>query len=140
MTNEQKLVDINSFDTVSDCEVAHEMELLQPDLMTGTGIFLMVLGAHADCVAAHFKANTKKYIAGSKVAEKQNKEAEFSERLIDNSLQNEVDGAAIRVNGWRNVTQPFSQDTLKAALKRNPQWIAQINKFSDSIGNFTKKQ
>lgn len=140
MNNEENGIDIESFNTVSDCEVAHELELLGPDLMTSTGIFLMVLGEHADRVVTHFKTNTKKYIAGAKIAEKQGKEDEFSERLIDNQLQTEVKGAAIRVTGWRGPKQAFNQDLLQAALTRNPHWIKQINKFSGTIGNFTKKQ
>lgn len=141
MTTEtqNKLVDLDDLNALADCEVPQELELMSADMVVSTGIVVFVLGAHAEKVAAFFKGKTKKYIAGSEIAKKQNKEVEFAQSLIENSKATEVDGAAIRVTGWKGVKQEFSEATLKRALDRNPHWITQINKFSESVGNFTKK-
>lgn len=141
MTTEtqNKLVDLDDLNAVADCEVPQELELMSADLVTSTGIRVLVLGAHAQRVASFFKGKTKQYVAGSEIAKKQKKEIEFAQSLIENSNNNEVDGAAIRVTGWKGVKQDFSQDILKLALARNPHWITQINSFSESVANFTKK-
>lgn len=136
--NQDGLVDIDVFDAAGDCETAQELELLGVDGITTTGIKLLVLGEHAERVEKFFKTKTKQFVSASEIAKKQGKESEFSAKLIDNSLDREVDGAAVRVTGWLGVKQPFADALLKHALKRNPHWIPQINKFSSSIGNFTK--
>lgn len=139
MTKEVISVDIDSFNSVEDCETAHELELLNPDMLTSTGIVLLVLGAHSEQVVKHSKTNVKKYIGASEMAKKQKREAEFTDKLVDTRDQTEIDSSANRVVGWLNVTQEFSQALLKAALKRNPLWIGQINDFSEAVGNFTKR-
>ncbi len=141
MANEtqSKLVDLNALDAVADCEIPQELELMSADLITSTGIKVLVLGAHAERVVTYFNGKSKKFVASSEMAKKQNREIEFTQSLIDNGKKNEVDGAAIRVTGWLGVKQDFSEDLLKNALARNPHWITQINKFSESVGNFTKK-
>jgi hypothetical protein len=130
--------DIESFNSVAACEIGQELELLQPDGLTPVGIFVTVLGAQANQVVQQQNAQTKKVISAMKMAEKQNKETELTERLIDSRATSEILSCVGRVTGWRNVTQPFSVDLMKSALARNPHWIKQINEFSESIGNFTK--
>jgi hypothetical protein len=139
MTKENQLLDIESFNSVADCEKGSEMELMKADGMTGEGVFLMVLGAQSDIVLQHTKANTKRVIAGRNIAEKQKKETEFTDRLIDASDTKAINDAAILVTGWRGVKQDYSTELLKVVLKRNPHWIDQINKFSETIANFTMK-
>ena len=138
MTNEKTGIDILGFDTVSQCENAHELAMLAPDDMTETGISFMVLGSHADVVKAHFKQKTKAFMTKSAIAEKQGKSEEFTEKLVDAKDQNEIDGAAVRVVGWVGVKQEFTPALLKQVLAKNPHWISQIVKFSENIGNFTK--
>ena len=130
-------VDILGFDTVSGCENAQPMELLAADGMTKIGISLMVLGSHADVVKKHFKDKAKRFMTSSAMAEKQGKQDQFTEKLVDAKETNEIEGAAVRVTGWVGVKQDFSQDLLKQALTKNPHWIEQVVKFSENVGNFT---
>lgn len=138
MTTENKF-DIESFNSVAACEQGNEMEVMQPDGITGLGIFFNVLGAQSDVVTQSVKASSKRYLAGRNIAEKQNKEAEFTNKIIDASDSKAINDAVIRVTGWRGVQQEYSPDLLKAVLKRNPHWIEQIFKYSEAIGNFPMK-
>lgn len=131
--------DIESFDSVSECEKGAELELMHDDGITPVGIFLTVLGDQADVVAKHSRAASKRYLGGMKIAEKQKKETEFTEKMIDSSQANDIESALVRITGWRQVTKPYSVDLMRTALKRNPHWIAQVHKFSANIGNFTVK-
>jgi|GEM_PF-2021987 len=136
---QNKLVDLDDLNAVADCEIPQELELMSADMVTSTGIRVLVLGAHAQRVVSFIKGKTKQYVAGTEIAKKQKKEIEFAQSLIENSVNNEIDGSAVRVTGWKGVKQDFSQDILKLALARNPHWITQINSFSESVANFTKK-
>lgn len=131
-------LDILDFDAVKLSEHDHEFELKHLDGETGTGIFLKVVGKHAD-VATKFTA---------KIVNQQQREAMLAHKsgkpvqpkpLEELKAQN-IEGTALRVTGWRNVKQPFSQELMRQALARNPHWIEQIIEESDSIGNFFKPQ
>ena len=49
-----------------------------------------------------------------------------------------IDGALVRVVGWKEVNQEFSKDILRTVLEKNPPMIDQIVDASDDLGNFTK--
>jgi hypothetical protein len=131
-------IDILSFDAVSPCEVPHELKMLGVDGMTETGVTFLVLGAHADVVKKYEKDSAKKFLSGAEIAKKQNKESEFTGKIIDSREKNNVESAAVRITGWLGVKQEFSVDLLKQALAKNPHWITQVIEDSDNVGNFTK--
>lgn len=131
-------LDILDFDAVKLSEHDHEFELKHLDGETGTGIFLKVIGKHADVVT---KFTTK-------VVNQQQREAMLAHKsgkpmppkpLEELRAQN-IEAAALRVTGWRNVKQAFSQDLMRQALARNPHWVDQIVEESDKVGNFFKTQ
>jgi hypothetical protein len=131
-------LDILDFDAVKQSEHDHEFELKEMDGVTGTGIFIKVIGKHADVVT--------KFTA--RVVNQQQREAMHAHKsgkpippkpLEELRAQN-IEAAALRVTGWRNVKQAFSQDLMRQALARNPHWVDQIVEESDAIGNFFKKQ
>lgn len=131
-------IDILSFDAVSPCEVPHELKMLGVDGMTETGVTFLVLGAHADAVKKHEKDSAKKIVSGAEIAKKQNKETEFTGKLIDSREKNNAENAVVRITGWIGVKQEFSVELLKQVLTKNPHWITQVVDYSDNVGNFTK--
>lgn len=136
-TKETSGVDILSFDAVTPCETAQPLMMKTP---TGkdTGITLFVLGEHADVVKKYLASNAKKVLAADFAAKKLGREEEFTNNMIDNRDETEVNGAAVRVTGWDGVAQSFDVKILKKALEKNPHWITDIVKYSGTIGNFTK--
>lgn len=132
------LVDITAFDAVAQCAAGHEFELKNMDGVTGTGFFVTVQGRHSDEVTAWTARINRKAMQEAQLAARRGKVVE-PKSLEEIKAQN-IEGAAIRVIGWRGAKQSFDRDLLKAALKRNPHWIDQIVAESDELGNFTKAQ
>ena len=131
-------VDITSFDAVAECEGGQEFELKDKDGMTGTGITLVILGKHADTVNKWINKIVNASIREQQIAARKGKQVE--PKSIDEVREQNIDGAVIRVTGWKNVKQPFTADLLKTQLKRNPHWVDQIIEESDNLGNFSKAQ
>lgn len=133
-----KIVDLDQFDAVRESESGYEFELKQTDGLTGTGIFLSILGAHADVVKKWTGKIVNKSIRDQQIAQRKGKPVD-PKSLDDIDAQN-IEGAALRVTGWHNVKQEFSQELLKTHLGRNPHWVDQIIEESNNLGNFTKAQ
>lgn len=131
-------VDIFGFNAVAQCAAGHEFELMHQDGKTGTGIIAVVQGKHSDEVFSWMSANVHKATLEIQMAQKQRKDPK-PKTLAEMRDQN-IEGASIRMIGWKNVQQPFSRETLKQALRLNPHWIDQIVQESDDLGNFTPKQ
>lgn len=131
-------LDILDFDAVKQSEHDHEFELKHLDGLTGTGVFVKVIGKHADVVTKFTARIINEQQRAAMLAHKSGKPVP-PKPLEELKAQN-IEGAALRVTGWRNVKQPFSQELMRQALSRNPHWIDQIIEESDSIGNFFKPQ
>lgn len=137
-SSNQKPVDITAFDAVTESDNGCEIELLDTDGMTGTGVHLTILGKNADAVVKWVTRLVNNNIREQQIAARKGKTVEA--KGLDELRDQNIEGAAVRVTGWRNVTQPFTPELLKAVLLRNPHWINQIIEESDNLGNFTKPQ
>lgn len=135
MTKENT-VDLDSFDAVAQCAQGHEFELKNMDGHTGTGITLIVQGRHSTEVSKWNGALMRKLTTEAQMAQRKGKQPE--PKTLDELQEQNIDGASVRVIGWKGVKQEFDRAKLKAALKRNPHWIDQIISESDDLGNFTK--
>lgn len=131
-------LDILSFDAVKLSEHDHEFELKHLDEVTGTGIFLKVIGKHADVVTKFTDRLVNEQQRQAMLAHKSGKP--MPPKPIEELRAQNIEAAALRVTGWSGVKQEFSQDILRRALARNPHWVDQIVKESDTVGNFFKPQ
>lgn len=129
----EQLVDITAFDIVGDCARGHQFELRNPD-GSETGIKLTVLGSFAPEVIAHSARVTERLINEQRLAQRKGRVPKAP--TIDELKAQNIDGAVVRVTGWAGVRQPFTPDLLRAALGRNPHWIAQVTDESENLGNF----
>ena len=127
-------IDITEFDAVTACGKGHEFELVGLDGVTGTGIKLTVIGKHSEPVTKWISTVVAKSMREQNMAARRGKPVE--PKSMDELREQNIDGACVRVTGWSGVKQPFAQDLLRAALKRNPNWIDQVVEQSDELGNF----
>lgn len=128
-----QLVDITAFDLVGACETGHKFTLRNPD-GSSTGITLIVRGSFAPDVVAWNSGVAEKYLNEQRAAQRRGKSVK--PKTLDEIEAQNIEGAVVRVAGWEGVRQPYSADQLRAALKRNPHWAAQIVEESESLGNF----
>lgn len=131
-------IDILGFDSVADAERGFEIELAAPDGVTGTGVFVTVLGYNADAVRKFVNAFVDRQARKDTMARFKGKPPETPS--MEEVHTRNIESAAVRVIGWRNVKQAFDQEVLKQALRRNPHWIDQIIKASVDIENFSTAQ
>lgn len=136
-TENADTVDIDSFDAVSGAEVGYEFELKDVDGMTGTGVFLTVIGRHSDPCQKWLAKIVNAHTIEQHQAQKRGKVA--TPKSLEALQAQNIEGALVRAVGWRNVKQKFSAEVLKRALLRNPHWVEQITAESDDTGNFSKK-
>jgi|DEB19_MinimDraft_2_1074335.scaffolds.fasta_scaffold07447_2 hypothetical protein len=137
-TATKSAVDIMSFDAVSESEAGYEFELKSKDEITGTGVFVTVLGKHADSVNKWVTKIVNTQIRENQIAARKGKQVD--PKSLEEIKEQNIEGAVLRVTGWRNVSQPFSKELLTTVLKRNPHFIDQIIQESDNLGNFTQAQ
>ena len=131
-------IDITAFDAVTECEHDYEFELKDKDGLAGTGVTLFILGKHADLVDKWINKVVNATIREQQMAARKGKPVD--PKSLDELREQNIEGAVIRVTGWKNVKQAFNPDLLKAALKRNPHWVIQIVEESDNLGNFSRRQ
>jgi len=128
-------IDITAFDSVGKSEQGQPLMLKHEDGITDTGITLIVLGRHADSVTKFTSRLMRDAMRDQQMAARRGKTVE--PKTLEEVKEQNVSAAAVRVTGWDGVKQPYSEDLLKSALKRNPHWVDQIIEFSDDLGNFT---
>lgn len=130
-----KLFDITSFDAVAESDSGYEFELKGTDGMTGTGVSLAIIGRHSNAVNLWLNKIVNDSIRERTMAERKGKQVE-PKSFEDIKAQN-LQGAVLRVTGWKNVTQEFSKELLLTVLQKNPHFVDQIIEQSDNLGNFT---
>lgn len=130
-----KKVDLLSFDAVKESEQGFDLAIKNAD-GTDSGVVLIVLGKYAQQVTDWTKAEFNKMQREAEMAKRKGKDAE--PKSLDELRAFSINSALVRVTGWKNVTQEFSQELLRNALDRNPHWIEQITEASDEAANFTK--
>lgn len=131
-------LDITAFDAVALSDKGVEIELLAADGVNGTGVFVTVLGRNADAVRKHINAVIDKQTREAQYAARRGKQVE--PKSMDEINAQNIESAAVRVTGWRNVRQAFDREILRNALRRNPHWVDQIIEASADLGNFTSAQ
>lgn len=130
-------VNIDEFDAVADSSRGFPTKMLGADGKTETGIVFFVLGKNSDPVTAWNRQLINGYIQKNEMAKRRGKPAEA--KSAEQLLEDNINGAAVRVSGWEGVQQEFNQETLKRALRRNPHWVDQVVETSDDLGNYLAK-
>jgi len=137
-TPETSSIDILTFDAVKACENGFEFQLIGEDGETKTGVFLTVLGKHADPVNKWINKTINDTTKAQIMAMRKQKNVD-PKSLDDIKAQN-IEAALVRVVGWRNVKQEFTKDLMRQVLQRNPHFVDQIIDTSDDLANFSKAQ
>ena len=134
MSKENKGLSLADLDLVSASENAYEFEYLRPD-GSDTGVFVTVLGAQAPKVQDWVRKTLNRRKSQDQLAAKRGKEIE---RTIEDDEQFGIDAAAIRVVGWRGITEPYSHENALILMERNNELREQVFEASNNLGNFTK--
>lgn len=140
MSKEGKALSLNDLDATKASAEAFEFEYLIDG--ESSGVFFNVLGAESEVVTKEVaklinerrrkqaaREASQKIGTGQKTVEFETMESdvEFGQRL-----------AAVRLVGWRGITEPFTPENALRLCKSNREVAAQITVQSDTVANFIK--
>lgn len=130
-----KLVDITAFDAIKESEAGFDVEMKATD-GSNTGVIFTVIGRYSEPVQKWSKKIFTEYQREQDLAKRKGKD--LPPKSIDELRAQNIEGAVIRVTGWKNVEQKFTPELLKQVLENNPHWVDAIIEESDNAANFTK--
>jgi hypothetical protein len=131
----QKTIDITAFNAVKESEQGYDLSMKTTDGQD-TGVIFTIIGRYSDPVQKWTKRIFSEYQRDAEIAKRKGKEP--AAKSIDELREQNIEGAMVRVTGWKNVKQEFSKDVLRQALENNPHWVDAIIEESDNAANFTK--
>lgn len=125
---------LDDLNLVAASENSYEFEYLRTDGRP-TGVFISVLGSQAPKVQEWIRKTLNRRRAQEAIAAKRGKEVE---RLVEDDEQFGVEAAAIRVVGWRGISEVYSPESALILCSNNSEIRDQIFEASNNLGNFTK--
>lgn len=131
-----KTFSLDQLDLAKQCEESYEFEVIDDASGKGTGIYLSVLGAHAATVQNFIKKELNARRRFEDMQEKRGKKA--AARTVEEDFAFGTELAAIRVTGWRGISEPFTPEGAIKLCTINPPIKEQILKASEDIANFTQ--
>ena len=131
---------LDDLDYIKKSDASYEFEYLTPD-GEGTGVFISVLGGQAEVVTREVAAllndrRRKEATRAMKARGGKKQQAEYDP--IEEDIEFGQRMAAIRIVGWRGITDPFSRDNAMRLCATNREVAAQVIEHSDNMANFTK--
>ena len=142
MTDAKKVrvtLSLDDLNYIAKSDAAYEFEYVTPD-GEGTGVFISVLGGQAEVVtrevAALLNDRRRKEALRAMKAKSKKQQAEFDP--IEEDIEFGQRMAAIRIVGWRGITDAFSRDNAMRLCATNREVAAQVIEHSDNMANFTK--
>lgn len=133
----EKTVSIDDLNIVKRCEDGYEFEYLDAQ-GKDTGIFFTVLGAHAEKVQKWAFKQLNNQRTQAAVQAKRGK-AEVV-RIVEDDVEFAHELMAIRIIGWRGITQPYSPELALTLCEKNPLIVEQVREASENLANFTKSK
>jgi hypothetical protein len=127
------LADLNLVDA---SENAYEFEYLRSDGRP-TGVYISVLGSQAPKVQEWIRKTLNRRRTQEALAAKRGKEIE---RMVEDDEQFGIEAAAIRIVGWRGISEPYSPENALALCSNNSEVRDQVFEASNNLGNFSKSQ
>lgn len=116
------------------CEESVEVEYVTPD-GTHTGVFISVIGKHAEKVQRYSMKHLDKLRAFAENSNKQGKSALISS---EENLDYVIKDAALRISGWRGIDQEYSPEMAEKLCTINAEIRDLVVRTSNDLANFTK--
>lgn len=128
---------LDDLDVTKACEKGYEFEVSDDATGKGVGIFLTVLGAHADRITEYTKKSLNERRLEEAMAQKRDPRGKRPNVVpIEEDIEFSTELVALRVIGWRGIKEPYSHANAVRLCKSNPAIKEQILKESDNLANF----
>lgn len=130
-----KTISLNDLDHEKKSEQAFEFEYVPEATGKGSGIFLSVIGSQSSKVQGFLRKQLNDKRARIAMAAKRGKELPS---LIEEDEEFTHEAAAVRLVGWRGITEPFNHDNALFLVTKNAEIRSQVFENSNNLANFTK--
>lgn len=139
MANEQKGVSLDDLDATKASAEAFEFEYVTP-AGENSGIFLSVLGSQSETVTKEVARLINERRRKQAAREVQQKVGVGVKTVEFDTLESDVEFgqrlAAVRLVGWRGITEPCTPENALRLCRSNREIAAQITLNSDEMANF----
>jgi len=136
--SDPKTISLADLDAVSASDTPFEFEFIKAD-GTGSGVFLSVLGSQSEKVTSEVNklvnARRKQQAQAEAVKSRSASAADFTP--IESDLEFGHKLTAVRLVGWRGISDEFSPANAFRLISRNTAIAEQVTAASNDIGNFT---
>lgn len=132
----EKTFSLDQLDLTKQCETSFEFEVTDESTGKGTGVYLSVIGAHAPAVQNFTKQALNERRRFEQMQQNRGKKSTF--RPIEEDIEFGTELAAIRIVGWRGISNAFTPEGAIKLCTTNPPIKEQVLKASEDLANFTK--
>jgi hypothetical protein len=133
------MLSLNDLDVSKACEVAHEFEVLDEITGKGTGFFISVIGGHAQKILDFSKDEINARRVAEAMQEKRDprgKNPQAKVIPVEKDIEFSTEIVALRIVGWRGITEPYSHENAVRLCTINPPIKEQILAVSEDLKNF----
>jgi hypothetical protein len=126
---------LNDLNIAKKCEGTYEFEYVKPSTGKGTGVFITVIGSQAPKVQNWIRKTLNDRRSREAMLVKRGKEIT---RTVEDDEEFSNEAAAIRVVGWRGITEEYDHDLAVQLVSTNPEIRDQVFEASNDLSHFTK--
>jgi hypothetical protein len=127
---------LTELDLVKPSETGFEFEYIQ-ESGGPSGVFITVIGSHSGKVKSWVRKELNTIRQRAAMMEKKGKE---DIRLVEDDEEFGIRNAAIRIIGWRGITEDYTPELAIKLCEVNPEIRSQVIEKSDELANFTKSK
>ena len=128
---------INDLDVAKSCETPFEFEVKDEETGKGTGIFLSVIGSHAQAITDFTTQWANERRVADAMAEKRDPRGKKPNvHKVEDDIEFSTELIAMRVVAWRGIKEPYSHEGAVKLCKINPPIKEQILGVSDNLKNY----
>ncbi len=133
----KKAVSIEDLNLSRQCEEEYEFEYVDP-AGNNTGVFISVIGRHADRVRKFNSQEVNKMRRQRMLAAKKGNKDDFTP--IEEDLDYLINDAAVRISKWRGIDQECTHENARKLCEINSLIREQVVDNSNDLANFTKSK
>lgn len=131
------MLSLNDLDVTKSCENGYEFEVTDDATGKGTGIFLTVIGGHAQVIVDFAQKWSNDRRRADAMAEKRDPRGKNPiVHTVEEDIEFSTEIVAMRIVAWRGISEPYSHENAVKLCTINPPIKEQILKVSEDLANF----
>lgn len=128
---------LDDLDVTKACEQQFEFEVRDESTGKGIGLFLTVIGGHAERITEFTKKSLNdRRMAEAMAAKRDPRGKQINVVPIEEDIEFSTALVAMRIVGWRGIKEPYTPEGAVKLCTINPLIKEQVLAHSDDLKNF----